>query len=101
MPLAPHFPSVDTLPAPVEHVPKPAWQPAPQCVASVPQYPLDEQQSPKVEPVQIMPLVPHCPLVDTFPAALPPPPVPGDDDDEHVPNAFRHPEPQWSDVLPQ
>jgi hypothetical protein len=105
LPLVPHLPSLDTLAELVEHVPNPDWQPDPQCAESVPQNPLEEQQSPKVEPVQIMPLAlaPHCPLVDTFPDVPPPPPplpppVPGE---EQVPNASRHPEPQWSDVLPQ
>ena len=43
---------------PDPHVPKPAWHPVPQYPLVDPHQPLLEQQVPKVEPVQVKPVVP-------------------------------------------
>ncbi|RNJ52495.1 hypothetical protein D7B24_003382 [Verticillium nonalfalfae] len=51
-PLLPQVPSVEILSA-VAQVPNPDWHPAPQCAVVPPQNPLEEQQSPKLDPLQV------------------------------------------------
>jgi hypothetical protein len=46
LPFLPHWPSVEMLPEPLLHVPKPAWQPALQKSFPVPQKPDELQHSP-------------------------------------------------------
>lgn len=90
-PLLPHRPSVETPPEPTAvHVPKPLWQPVPQWDVDVPQNPLGEQQSPKAEPLHVLPLLPHCPSTEIFP-----------DPDVQVPKVAWHPVPQCAVVAPQ
>lgn len=50
------------------HVPKPLWQPVPQCTVELPQNPHSEQQLPKTEPWQEVPpfAEPHLPSSETF-----------------------------------
>lgn len=58
-PALPHMPSVlMESSTPVPHVPKPDWQPLPQCAAVSPQKPLAEQHPPYVAPVQLNWFVP-------------------------------------------
>lgn len=63
-------PSVDMLLLLASQVPKDAWQPALQWVSVEPQKPCDEQQSPKPEPLQVLPFLPHVPSVDMLPLPL-------------------------------
>jgi hypothetical protein len=65
--LVPQTPSVEMAPEPVPQVPKPLWQPAPQWSLVLPQKPPDEQQSPKVDPLQVFPFLPQLPSVEMFP----------------------------------
>lgn len=81
--LDPQAPSVEMLPAPLSHVPKPLWQPAPQWSPVLPQNPLAEQQSPKVDPLHVLPFLPQLPSVEMSPAPLP-----------HVPKPAWQPAPQ-------
>ena len=86
----PHLPSVEMLPLPLLHVPKPDWHPAPQWSAVPPQYPFAEQQSPNPDPPHFLPLtLLHRPSLDTSEGA------------EHVPKPDWHPAPQWAVVSPQ
>ena len=63
----PHFPSVDTG----VRVPNPDWQRlvVPQKAGVLPQFPLTEQQSPNVLPLQVAPFAPHLPSVEVGRAA--------------------------------
>lgn len=90
LPVAPHCPSLETLPPPPgpEQVPNPAWQPAPRWAAVPPQKPLDEQQSPYSDPVQTLPLAPHWPSDVVLPVLT------------HVPKPGWQPAPQWAGVEP-
>ena len=56
-----------------------------------PQKPPDEQQSPNVDPLHVLLLVPHKPSVETLPFPLP----------EQVPNPGRQLAPQWLSLPPQ
>jgi hypothetical protein len=57
---------VEALEVPL-HVPKPVWQPVPQCPVVEPQKLYWEQQSPKVEPRQVvLPVPPQVPSVETL-----------------------------------
>ena len=68
LPLAPHLPSVEMPSALNVQVPEDDWHPAPQKVELDLQYPEAEQQVPKDEPVQVLPLAPHEPSVEMLPA---------------------------------
>jgi hypothetical protein len=65
-----------------EQVPNDDWQLAPQKSLLWPQYPEPLQQSPKAEPLQVLPFFPQAPSVEMLSAA------------EHVPNEVSQPEPQ-------
>lgn len=90
LPFEPHFPSVEILPLPLLQVPKLLWQPASQWSVVLPQLPVEEQQLPKPDPVQVLPLEPHFPSVEILPLPL-----------LQVPYLLWHPAPQWSVELPQ
>lgn len=94
MPLAPHAPSVETLPPPLplpEHAPNPGWQPAPQWSVVLPQKPLPEQQSPNPDLGQVLlePDGPQWPSEVTLPLST------------HLPKSGWQPAPQWAAVAPQ
>jgi hypothetical protein len=71
-------------PLPLVHPePKLLWQPAPQWAVVLPQFPLDEQQVPKADPVHVFPFEPHLPSVEI----VSDPPL-------QVPKPLWHPAPQ-------
>ena len=90
LPLVPHTPSVEMVLLPLLQVPNPDWHPASQWAVVLPQFPVDEQQLPKPEPVHVLPLEPHLPSVEMLPLPL-----------LQVPKADWHPAPQWTVVPPQ
>jgi hypothetical protein len=73
----------------VVQVPKLDWQPAKQKADVFPQKPEDEQQSPKVEPLHVLPFVPHLPSIEMLSVEV------------QVPKPVWHPAPQNSLVRPQ